>query len=103
RPLVLLATDQDHARDIWDHLVRVGIDQVAGYITDLDGLPLVTPRLIQPEELESFDAALVLDVRNKTEHAEGHIPGSRQLNAGRVLWHQDELPTSGTIVTYCQS
>lgn len=103
RPLVLLASDQGRAQQMWDHLIRVGIDHVTGYVTSLDGLPLQSPRLIQPEELADFDAALVLDVRNKTEHAEGHIPGSKQLNAGRVLWHQDELPESGTIVTYCQT
>lgn len=103
RPLVLLAQDQDQARKLWDHLIRVGIDRVAGYVTSLEGLPTAVPRIIQPGDLEDFDAALVLDVRNKTEHAEGHIPGSRQLSAGRVLWHQDELPATGTIVTYCQS
>ncbi|WP_417235760.1 MBL fold metallo-hydrolase [Arthrobacter sp.] len=103
RPLVLLARDQEQAQQLWDHLIRVGIDKVAGYVTDLQGLPTAVPRIIQPEDLEDFDAALVLDVRNKTEHADGHIPGSRQLSAGRVLWHQDELPGEGTIVTYCQS
>ena len=103
RPLVLLAPDRDSAREMQDHLVRVGIDRVAGYATSLDGLPLSTPRRIQPEELADFDAALVLDVRNKTEHADGHIPGSDQLSAGRVLWNQDRLPKDGTIVTYCQS
>ncbi|MCC9204320.1 MBL fold metallo-hydrolase [Arthrobacter sp. zg-Y769] len=103
RPLVLLASDQDAAQEMWDQLVRVGVDRVAGYITSLDGLPQTTPRLIQPEELEGFDAALVLDVRNRTEHSAGHIPGSRQLSAGRVLWNLDQLPAEGTIVTYCQS
>ncbi len=103
RPLVLLAADAAAAREMRDHLVRVGIDRVAGYATSLDGLPLATPRTIQPAELDSFDAALVLDVRNKTEHSDGHIPGSKQLSAGRVLWNQDQLPKDGTIVTYCQS
>ena len=103
RPLVLLAADAAAAREMWDHLVRVGIDRVAGYATSLDGLPLATPRTIQPAELDSFEAALVLDVRNKTEHSDGHIPGSKQLSAGRVLWNQDQLPKDGTIVTYCQS
>ncbi|GAC1460458.1 MAG: MBL fold metallo-hydrolase [Pseudarthrobacter sp.] len=102
-PLVLLANDQDQAQDMWDHLVRVGIDNVAGYLTSIEGLPTATPKLIQPEELEKFDAAMVLDVRNKTEHKAGHVPGSHQLSGGRVMWHLDELPASGTIVTYCQS
>src|SRR6478752_3433754 len=102
-PLVLLARDQEQAQDMWDHLVRVGIDSVAGYLTSIEGLPATTPRLIQPEELEGFDAAMVLDVRNRTEYAAGHIPGSYQLSGGRVMWHLDELPAEGTIVSYCQS
>jgi len=102
-PLVLLAADQDAAQDMWDHLVRVGIDNVAGYVTSLEGLPLSTPKLIQPADLPDFGAAMVLDVRNRTEHAAGHIPGSHQLSGGRVMWHLDELPTEGAIVTYCQS
>ena len=32
RPLVLLAPDQEAAQEFWDHLVRVGIDAVAGYL-----------------------------------------------------------------------
>ena len=102
-PLVLLAPDQDAAQDMWDHLVRVGIDNVAGYVTSFEGLPTSTPKLIQPEDLDGFDAAMVLDVRNRTEHTAGHIPGSHQLSGGRVMWHLDELPAEGTIVTYCQS
>ncbi|KUM37662.1 MBL fold metallo-hydrolase [Arthrobacter sp. EPSL27] len=102
-PLVLLAPDQDTAQEMWDHLVRVGIDKVAGYVTGIEGLPVSVPKLIQPEELEGFDAAMVLDVRNKTEHKAGHIPGSYQLSGGRVMWHLDELPAEGTIVSYCQS
>ncbi len=102
-PLVLLAADQEQAHDLWDHLVRVGIDQVAGYVTSLDGLPLTTPALIQPAELSDLDPAMVLDVRNRTEYGNGHIPGAHQLNGGRLMWHLDELPEQGTIVSYCQS
>jgi hydroxyacylglutathione hydrolase len=102
-PLVLLAKDRDQAQDMWDHLVRVGIDNVAGYVTGMDGLPTFTPKLIQPEELGKFDAAMLLDVRNKTEYKAGHVPGAYQLSGGRLMWHLDELPAGGTIVSYCQS
>ena len=103
RPLVLLAPDAATARTVRDHLLRVGIDHVSGYTTTMDGLPTVVPPRITPAQLAESDSALVLDVRNKGEHAEGHIPGSRQLSAGRVLWNLDALPTGGTIVSYCQS
>jgi hydroxyacylglutathione hydrolase len=46
---------------------------------------------------------MVLDVRNRTEHAAGHIPGSRQLSGGRDMWSLNQLPATGTIVSYCQS
>lgn len=102
-PLVLLASDGDVAHELRDHLVRVGIDHVRGYVTSLEGLPTTTPRTITPDELESFDRALLLDVRNKSEHAAGTIPGAAQLSAGRVLWNTDQLPADGVIVSFCQS
>ncbi|MBB3039087.1 MBL fold metallo-hydrolase [Hoyosella altamirensis] len=103
QPLVLLAPDQMTAQHMRDHLLRVGIDRFAGYTSDLRGLPLAMPETIAPAEIETSDIKLLLDVRNKTEHADGHIPGSQQLSAGRVLWHLDQLPADGTIATYCQS
>lgn len=98
-----LAEDRDAAEEIRNHLLRVGIDQVTRYVTSVDGLPSFVPRIVIPADLEQFDAAMVLDVRSKTEHAAGHIPGSQQLSAGRVLWHQDELSRSESVVTYCQT
>ncbi|MBK0419858.1 MBL fold metallo-hydrolase [Leucobacter sp. CSA1] len=105
RPLVLLAASRVEAEEFRNHLVRVGIDAVRGFITSLDGLELVTPQLLHPAELEGFERSLLLDVRNKTEYAAGHLPGAAQLSGGRALWHLDRLPAkdAGTIVTYCQS
>ncbi|GAA4261011.1 MBL fold metallo-hydrolase [Dietzia aurantiaca] len=103
RPLVLLAADADEAAETRNHLVRVGIDAVAGYLTGLDGLPTVSPEVITADQLGAPGQALLLDVRNANEHSAGHIPGSAQLSAGRVLWNLDQLPEDGLIVTYCQS
>lgn len=103
RPLVLLAADAEEAGELRDHLVRVGIDRVAGYVTSLDGLELVEPKLVSPDALGDFPHVLLLDVRGRNEHADGSIPGSEPLSGGRALWHTDELPAEGTIVTYCQS
>ena len=105
RPLVLLAGSLEEAQQMRDHLMRVGIDTVRGYITSLDGLELVKPKLVQPEALDGFDGVMLLDMRNRTEYAEGHLPDAKQLSGGRVLWNLDLLPEpeAGTIVTYCQS
>ncbi|GAA1208927.1 MBL fold metallo-hydrolase [Rhodoglobus aureus] len=103
RSVILLATDLEHAEELRDHLVRVGIDTVTGFVPTLDGLDLVVPELVSPAELDDLDRVLLLDVRNKTEFTEGHIPSAEQLSGGRVMWSLDQLPHEGTIVTYCQS
>ena len=105
RSLVLLAESSEEAEELRDHLVRVGIDAVRGYITSLDGLELVRPKLVQPDALDEFERVMLLDVRNHTEYAEGHLPDAVQLSGGRVLWNLDLFPApeTGTIVTYCQS
>lgn len=103
RPLVLLAPNRETAQSIADSLLRVGIDQTSGYVTTIDGLPEFVPPTIAVENLADVETAALLDVRQRGEFAAGHIPGAKQLSAARVLWHQDQLPASGPIVTYCQS
>jgi hydroxyacylglutathione hydrolase len=102
-PLVLLAANEQTAHRLRDHLVRVGVDRIAGFVTTIEGLPGTTPSLVSPAALRDHDHALLLDVRGRGEYDAGHIPGAEQLNAGRVLWHQGRLPRQGTIVTYCHS
>lgn len=103
RSLIVLADDETDAVELRDHLVRVGIDAVSGYLRSLDGLELVVPPLVPPEELDGFGFDLLLDVRNKTEYDDGHIPGAMQLSGGRLMWQTERLPDDGTIVVYCQS
>ncbi|GAA3300811.1 MBL fold metallo-hydrolase [Glutamicibacter nicotianae] len=103
RQLILFAEDLHAARQMRDHLMRVGIDAVSGYTTSLEGLPAFTPPSVAPAELEHFEHALLLDVRNRSEFAAGAIPNAKHISGGRALWSLDVLPAEGKIVTYCQS
>lgn len=76
--------------------MRAGIDKVAGYVTSFEGLPVSVPQVITSGDLDSFDAAVLLDVRAVNEHNEGHVPGATQLHGGRVLRNMDKLPQHGT-------
>lgn len=102
-PLVVLADSRVEADEVRDHLVRVGIDRVGGFIRSLDGLDLIRPSLVRPESLKVTDRRMLLDVRNGTEFASGHIPGATRVSAGRALWTRAELPQDGAIVSYCRS
>ncbi|WP_349826921.1 MBL fold metallo-hydrolase [Brevibacterium litoralis] len=107
RSIVVLAADADEASAYRDHLRRVGIDSVTGYISSLDGLALTPPEVIEPEDLDAAltDGGLLLDVRNSSEYTRGHLPGAVNLSGGRVMWHLHDLPTPGTetLYTYCQA
>ncbi|MDR7328361.1 MBL fold metallo-hydrolase [Corynebacterium guangdongense] len=102
--LVVLARDEAEAAQYRDHFIRVGVDETVGFVTSFDGLPTYQPAVISQDELEGHERAMLLDLRNKTEFADGHIPGAHQLSGGRVLWNLGELPAKDeTIVSYCQS
>lgn len=103
RPIVVLARDEPDANELRDKLARVGIDNVVGYVTGLEGLDKEPVQTIPPERLESAEEAFVLDVREKGECETGHIPGATQLHGGRVMWYLEELPRHRPIVIYCQT
>ncbi len=100
REIVVLAPDAERGAGYRERLSWVGIDAVVGYLPSLDGLALEPLPQTSPADL---DGATVLDVRTANEHAEGHIPGARQLHGGRVAWELDSLPRGGRLVVHCQT
>jgi hydroxyacylglutathione hydrolase len=103
RSIVMLAGNEAEAGELRDKLARVGIDDVAGYVTSLEGVEKEPVQTIAPEMLKDAEEAFVLDVREKGEYEAGHIPGATQLHGGRVMWHLEELPRDRTIVIHCQT
>ncbi len=103
RPLLLLTVDRAEAEQVRNHLIRVGIDRYAGFVTDLTGFDLVQSSVVQPDDLDRIENAFLLDIRGRSEHDSGHIPGSTNISAGRLLWRMDELPRDRPIVSYCET
>jgi hydroxyacylglutathione hydrolase len=103
RPIVVLARDEAEAGELRDRLARVGIDNVEGYVTSLEGIEKEPVPTIAPEKLDEIEEVYVLDVRTKNDFVAGHIPGATQLHGGRVLWRLEELPKDKPIVIHCQT
>lgn len=103
RPLVLLAADEREAQVLRERLWRVGLDDVRGYVTHLDGLPTQAAPPLEPAELGALPDKFILDVRTKAEYKAGHIPGATLIPAGRLPQHLDGLPHDRPIVVHCQS
>jgi len=81
-PIVIVAEDEASASQAVMRLARVGIENIAGFITSLDGFSTTTLPQLTVHEL---DGTAVLDVRRCAEFWEGHVTGAQNIPL-------DELP-----------
>ena len=115
RPLVLVLDDPAGWDDLVRQALRIGYESVVGHLrggvqawSEAGGPVEAGGRLTAAELRERLDrggvdAPLVLDVRQITEYASGHVPGSVHLNAGSVPDRLDSLPRDRPIATICAS
>jgi hydroxyacylglutathione hydrolase len=93
-------------------LAMIGIDRVAG-VFGADALPawtagghaLATVGQATPSEVAAMvarGAAVVVDVRGRTEWESGHLPGVANIPVGYLADRLAELPTDKTVVVHCQ-
>jgi hydroxyacylglutathione hydrolase len=113
RPFYLLAPDgADDARmaAAARDLAMIGLDGAAGWFAAsavdaavADGEAGRVPD-VQPDALQAaLDAgAEVVDVRNSSEFAAGHLPGAVNVPLGRLAERLDELPRDRPLVVHCQ-
>lgn len=108
RPFLLVAAES-RIEQLTRALVRIGLDQVVGYVSDMDrigdaGHNMRVMDQITVEELRANrDRYHVLDVRGETEFAAGHIPGAENIHAGYLVDRRDDIPTDKTVVVHCVS
>jgi len=92
-------------------LALIGLDRAAGWFaaSALDaalsaGGAGAVPD-VDPRELDALLAggAELVDVRNSSEFAAGHLSGALNLPLGRLAERLEELPRGRTLVVHCQS
>lgn len=105
----LLASSEEHGVRLVRELMSIGFDRVVGVSVAADALVGVDTETVtqrSPVALSGAlgrDGLLVLDVRNRSEYAAGHVPGARNIPLGALPHRLGELPAEGTIVTQCAS
>ncbi|HET9197714.1 MAG TPA: MBL fold metallo-hydrolase [Solirubrobacterales bacterium] len=108
--VVVAASDGDERRAA-QLLASVGL-AVRGYLEGgmtawrTEERPVHRIELIDPDELarrvDGDDGPVILDVRNASEYASEHIPGSLHIPYGDLAGRLDELPRDRTIATICR-
>lgn len=108
QPFLLVASEH-RVSELTRALIRIGLDNIAGYVADLDrlgdaGVEMRVLDQITVDELRAQRERFhVLDVRGESEFHAGHIPGAQHLHAGYLTSAAHTLPRDKTIVVHCVS
>lgn len=107
-PIVLVAPEH-RVEHLIRSLVRIGLDNIKGYITDIDEWSYLGNETHILEQISVRDVhqmllisnVEVLDVRAKTEVEQGFIGGAEHIHAGYLPKNLDRLDKSKTYLVYC--
>jgi hydroxyacylglutathione hydrolase len=109
--IVMVAASSGDERQAAQLLASVGLP-VRGYLEGgmtawrTEERPIHRIELIDPEELarrvDGETGPVILDVRNSSEYASEHIPGSLHIPYGDLAGRLDELPRDRPIATICR-
>lgn len=107
--IYLIIDEADLEQAVRD-LVRVGLDNIKGYVTtdDFDHWNGKVERIeaIDFDEVSSLqknEDTQVLDVRKATEYNEGHVPGAQNIAHTRLAAHLDDIPKDRELLVHCAS
>jgi hydroxyacylglutathione hydrolase len=110
--LVIVPSRPDEMPEVVTHLIRVGLDQIEGYMEDgMDawanhGFPISKLEAITVQELDErlkskTENPLVLDVRTENEWNGGHIDGALHIHGGVLKDRYHEVPKDRPVVVLC--
>lgn len=109
-PFILLASKNQHD-DIMRKLMRIGMDQVMGYIASPDvytgtGKMLEKAEVIGMEEFEKYwksGTVEVVDLRGETEFKAGHVNDAKNVFVGKLPENLDKISKDKPVVIHCQA
>jgi hydroxyacylglutathione hydrolase len=112
-PVVLLASDPGQAEEANRQLLRVGFDEVVGYVNgnfeswQKADAPTARMEIISARELrdrlQSRERITVIDVRTHHEFSDGHIEGAINIPVGEIVSRAAELRGPNPVATVCES
>ena len=104
----MLVASDDQIEDLTRKLMRIGLDNVLGYISDVNslGIELQKSDIIEIDELKSYlgkNNVQVLDIRGVAEYNAGHIAEAENIFVGTILQNLDKISKEKQLIIHCQS
>lgn len=104
----ILVASEDQMEDLTRKLMRIGLDNVYGFITDVKdlGITLETSDVIDIETFKTYlgkESVQIVDVRGASEYAANHIEGADNVFVGTVEDNLDKISKDKQLVIHCQS
>ncbi len=111
KPILLVLEDQAHLDRAVRYLIRIGYDQIIGYLRDGTegwynaGLPTENLPLLSVHQLKSMldrgEELLVLDTRGQDEWDSGHIRDALHIYVGHLEQRLAEVPRDKPVAVIC--
>jgi len=104
----IIVAETGEMEEITRKLMRIGLDNIYGYITDVTNLDLElnTGDLVNIDTFKTYigkEDAQIIDVRGSTEFNAGHIEGAEHVFVGTLNANLDKISKDKQVVIHCQA
>jgi hydroxyacylglutathione hydrolase len=104
----ILVAEETQIEDLTRKLMRIGLDNVYGYLSNVNelGTELQQADVIGIEEFKTYianDNVQIVDVRGKTEYDNGHIEGANHVFVGTLADNLHKIDRDKQVVIHCQA
>ncbi|MFN8357889.1 MAG: MBL fold metallo-hydrolase [Spirosomataceae bacterium] len=105
-PFMLVASEEQ-IEDLTRKLMRIGLDKVYGYVSDVKelGVKLAQVDTIEIDEFKAYlnrDDVQIIDLRGTTEYNAGHVEGAEHVFIGTLPDNLDKVSRDKLVVIHCQ-
>jgi hydroxyacylglutathione hydrolase len=105
----ILIAEESKVDDLTRKLMRIGLDNIYGYVEDVKewqraGGNLTQSNVLSTEEFKNIlnTDAQIVDLRGETEFASGHVEGATNVFIGTLEQNLDKISKHKDVVIYCQ-
>ena len=109
-PFILIAEESKHD-DLVRKLMRIGLDNIYGYVPDVNvwtglGNKLEKEELVSADQLENIlktNHTQIVDLRGAAEYKTGHLKGAENVFVGTLEKNLDKIRKDEQVIIHCQA